>query len=84
MELVDVGVPNLWGLVEVLRFEACDEVCVKKRGRRGKGDTWWLYKEVKEAVSRKKDVHKTMLRNINEENMRRYKSMKNKAWKAIS
>ena len=34
-------------------------------GRRGgsKGDTWWWNEEVKEAVSRTKEAHKTMCRN---------------------
>ena len=41
-------------------LKECDEVCGKKRGRRSKGDTWWWNEEVKEAVSRKKEAHKTM------------------------
>ena len=64
-------------------IKACDEVCGKKRGRRSKGDTWWWNKEVKEAVSRKKEAHKAMCQNSSEENKRRYKSMKNKAKKAV-
>ena len=39
---------------------------------------------MKEAPSRKKDAHKAMSRNSTEENKRRYKSMKNKAKKAVS
>ena len=39
---------------------ACDEVLGKKRGRRSKGVIWWWNEEVEEAVSRKKDAHKTM------------------------
>ena len=65
-------------------LKACDEVCGKKRGRRSKGDTWWWNEVVKEAVSRKKDAHKTMCENSTEENKRRYESMKNKADKAVS
>ena len=38
----------------------------------------------KEAVSRKKEAHKAMCQNNTEENMRRYKSMTNKAKKAVS
>ena len=63
--------------------EACDEVCGKKRGKRNKGDTWWWNKEVKEAVSRKKEAHKSKCQNSTENNSR-YKSMKNKANKAVS
>ena len=48
------------------------------------GDTWWWNEEVKEAVSRKKEVHKVMCQNSTEENKRRYRSMKNKANKAVS
>ena len=39
---------------------------------------------MKEAVLRKKDAHKSMCQNRTEENKRRYKSMKNKAKKAVS
>ena len=39
---------------------------------------------MKEAVSRKKEAHKAMCRNSTEETKRRYKSMKNKAKKAVS
>ena len=39
---------------------------------------------MKEAVSRKKDAHKAMCQNSTEENKRRYKSLKNKAKKAVS
>ena len=38
---------------------------------------------MKEAISRKKDAHKAMCRNSNEENKKRYKSMKNEAKKAV-
>ena len=64
-------------------INACDEVSGKKNGR-SEGDTCWLNEEGKEAVSRKKDVNKAMCRNSTEENRRRYKSMKNKAKKAVS
>ena len=37
-----------------------------------------------ETDSRKKDVHKAICQNITEENKRRYKSMQNKAKKAVS
>ena len=39
---------------------------------------------MKEAFSRKKEAHKVMCQNSTEENKRRYKSMKNKANKAVS
>ena len=58
-----------------------DEVCGKKRS---KGDTWWWNEEMKEADSRKKEAHKAMCQNNTEKNKRRYKSMKNKAKKAVS
>ena len=64
-------------------LKACDEVCGKKRGRRSKGDNWWWKKEVKEAVSRKKDAHKAMCQDNTDKN-KRHKSMKNKAKKAVS
>ena len=51
---------------------------------RSKGDTWWWNSEVKEAVYKKKDAHKVMCWNSTQENKRRYKSMKNKAKKAVS
>ena len=53
-------------------------------GRRSKGDTWWWDKEVNKAVSRKKEALKAMCQNSTEENKRRYKSMNNKANKAVS
>ena len=37
-----------------------------------------------EAVSRKKNAYNMMCRNSTEENKRKYKSMKNKAKKAVS
>ena len=40
-----MGIFHGWGC------KACDEVCGKKSRRRSKGYTWWLVKEVKEAVS---------------------------------
>ena len=42
---------------------------------------WWK-EEVKEAASRKKEAHKAMCQNSTAEN-KRYKSMKNKANKAV-
>ena len=47
----------------------------EEEGRR-KGDKWWWNEEVKEAVSRKKEVHKAMCQNSTEENKRRYKAQK--------
>ena len=83
-KLVDVGAPNLWGHFKDGVLKACDEVGGKKRGRRSKGDTWWWKEEVKETVSTKKDAHKAMCQNSTEENKMRYKSVKNKANKAVS
>ena len=82
-ELVDVGAPNLRGHFKDGILRAFDEVCGKKRGGR-KGDAWWWNEEVKEAVSRKKEAHKAMCQSSTEENKSRYKSMKNKANKAVS
>ena len=62
---------------------ACDEVCGKKR-EKNKEDTCWWNEEVKEAVSRKKNVHKAMCLNSTEENKRWNKSIKNKSKKAAS
>ena len=53
-------------------------------GRRSKGDAWWWNEDVKKVVSRKKDTHKAMCWNSTEENKMRYKSMINKAKKAVS
>ena len=64
--------------------KACDEVLGKKRVRRSKEETWWWNEEVNEAVSKNKDAHMVMCWNSTEENNRRYKSMKNKAKKAVS
>ena len=73
----------MWGYFKDGVLNVCDEVCGKKMGRR-KGDTWWWNEDVKGTVSRKKDAHKAMCQNSIEENKRRYKSMKNKAKKAVS
>ena len=74
----------MWGHFKDEVLEACDEVCGKKRGQRSKGVTWWWNEEVKEAVSRNKEAHMAMCQNITEKYKRRYKSMKNKARKAVS
>ena len=55
-------------------IKACDEVCIKNRGRRSKADTWWWNEEVKEADSRKKEAHKAMCQNSTEESKRRHKA----------
>ena len=65
-------------------LESCDEVCGKKSGMRSKDDTWWWNEEVKEAVSRKKETHKTMCQNNAEEHKLMYKSLTNKAKKEVS
>ena len=38
-------------------------VCGKKRNR-SKGDTCWWTEEVKDVISKRKDAHMTMCRNI--------------------
>ena len=48
------------------------------------GEKWRWNEEVKEAVSRKKEAHKTMCLNSTEENKRMCKSMKNEVKKAHS
>ena len=73
-----MGTLQGWGLL------ACDDVCGKKRLMISKDVTWWWNEDVKEAVSRRKEAHKAMCQNSSEENKRRYKSMKNKANKAVS
>ena len=59
-------------------------MCGKKRGTRSKGDTWWPYEELKDAVSIETYVHRVMCQNYTEEIRRRYNSMKNKVKKAVS
>ena len=83
MELVDIGVPNLWGHFKDGVLEACDEVCGKKMGRRCKGDSWWWNGEMKEIVSRKKEAHMAMCQNSTEENKRWYEGINYKARKAV-
>ena len=46
----------------------------EEEGGRSKGDMWWRNKEVKEAVSRKKEAYKAMCQNSNEENKRGMKA----------
>ena len=60
---------------------ASQKVC-GKRGR-SKRDMWLWNEELREAVSRKKEAHKAMCQKSTEENKRSYKSMKNKANKAV-
>ena len=40
IKLVDFEAPDLCGHLNDGVLEACDEVCVKKRGRRSKGNRW--------------------------------------------
>ena len=74
----------MWGHYKDWVLKACDEVFGKKRWRGSKRDTSWWNEEVKKAVSRKKEAHKAMCQNSNEENNRRYVCMKNNAKKAVS
>ena len=65
-------------------LKAFDEVCGKTKGRRDQGDTWWWNKDVKEAIAKKKDVHKEMCKNGTEANKARYKNMMNQAKKVVT
>ena len=56
-ELVSTDTPDLWKCFMEGVLKAYDEVCGKKKGRRDQGDTWWWNQDVKEAITRKKDVH---------------------------
>ena len=84
IKLVIFEAPWFLGHLKDGVLEAYDEVCGEKRGRRHKRDIWWWNEEAKEAVSWKKDAHNAMCQNSTEENKKRYKSMKNKAKKAVS
>ena len=75
INLVDVGLPNLWEHLRDGILKACNEVCGKNKGMIRKGDKWWWNEEV-EADSRKKEAHKAMCRKCTVENKRRYKSVK--------
>ena len=59
-ELVDVDAPNLCNTLKNGRFQACDEVCRKKKGRKNYGDTWWWNEEVKKAIQQKKVAYKNV------------------------
>ena len=83
IELVGVGAPGLRGRFKDGVLKACDDVWEEDGGRR-KGDTWWWNEDVKEAILRKKEAHKAMCQKSTKENKRRYKSLKNKAKKAVS
>ena len=81
IKLVDVEAQNMWGYFKdgILRH-----VCGKSRGRLSKEDTWWWNEDVKEAVSRKKDAHKTVCQDNTDENMKMHKCMEDKAKKTVS
>ena len=57
-------------------LEACDEVWGKKKDGKNHGDTWWLNKEMKEAIQQKKVAYK-MCKNRSEENKANYKNITN-------
>ena len=73
-ELVDIGVPNLWG-----HFK--DEVVMMCVGSRGKENVKKIHGN---AMSRMKNAHKAVCINSTEENKSRYKNMRSKAVKAAS
>ena len=66
-----------WKCFKEGMLKACDEVCGKKKGRGDQGD-------VKEAIARKKDLHKKMCKSGTEVNKVRYKNMKNWAKKVVT
>ncbi|XP_077862555.1 uncharacterized protein LOC144344497 [Saccoglossus kowalevskii] len=74
-ELVETDASDLWGCFKERVLQTCDEVCGKKKGRRGRGDTGWWNEEVKEAIARKKDAYKKMRKSGTEENKVRYKRL---------
>ena len=76
-ELVSTDTLDLWKCFKEGVLKACDEVCGKKKGRRGQEDKWRSNEDVKEAIARKKDVHKKMCKSGTEANKARYKNMKN-------
>ena len=53
IELIDVGIPNLWTHFKDGTLMVFYKVCGKMGGMKRKGDTWWWNKDVKEATSRK-------------------------------
>ena len=62
-KLVDIGATHWWRHFDDGVLKACEEECGKKMWRISKGVTWCRNKEVKEAVSSKKDAHKVMCQN---------------------
>ena len=60
IELVVIGVANLWGHFKDGVYWACDVVCGKKTERKSKGYVWWWNEEVKETISRHKNANKVM------------------------
>ena len=83
-ELLRADALDLWKCLREGMLKAFDEVCGKTKGRRDQGDTWWWNKDVKEAIARKKDVHKEMCKSGTEANKARYKNMKNRAKKVVT
>ena len=49
-------------------LKACNEVCLKKQGRRDQRHTWWWNEDVKEVIARKKYAHKEMCKTVTETN----------------
>ena len=84
VELVDVGIPCLWGHVKNGLLRACDDVCRRKLVSCSKGGTLWWNELVKEAISGKQVEYSLKCRNSVEENMNRYKSIKNRAKNVVS
>ena len=83
-QLVSTDASDLWKCFGEGMLKAFDEVWGKMKGRRDQGDTWWWNKHVKEAIARKKDVHKEMCKSGTEANKARYKNMKNQAKKVVA
>ena len=84
IKLVNVGVPFFLVHFKDGILISCDDLYERNRGRGSKGDAWWWNEELKVVDSRKREVQKAMCQISTEENKRRYKSIKNKAKKAVS
>ena len=57
----------------------------RRKGGEIKGTRWWNEDvNLKEAIARKKDVHKEMCKSGTEANKARYKNMKNRTKKVVA
>ena len=60
--LVNTDAQDLWKYFKLGVLKACDEVCGKKKGMRDQGNTWWWNENVREAIARKKDAQKEIVK----------------------